>query len=236
MSANLLVELFTEELPPKALRRLGEAFAGGVFDGLKGSGLLDATSKAKAFATPRRLAVYIYAVLPKGSDRPVEQKLMPAAIALKNGGGWSDALRKKLAGMGREQLADMPANSRIGSDSLAIKPEAIRAAIVAQFGRESVSPVLPLRPPSAGGTKEKKITVGLPDAATADTILTAVRESGAEGIRMETLYEKFSAIGETTDKSRVMVLGTVKNAVLDKKVSVMGQARGTRYFWVNIPA
>jgi glycyl-tRNA synthetase beta chain len=123
MSANLLVELFTEELPPKALKRLGEAFAGGLVEGLKSSGLLDATSKAKAFATPRRLAVYISSVLPKGYDRPVEQKLMPVAVARKEDGGWSDALRRKLAGMGREQLADAPLNSKVGTDSLAIKPD-----------------------------------------------------------------------------------------------------------------
>ena len=123
MSANLLVELFTEELPPKALKRLGEAFAGGIVEGLKNSGLLDATSKPKAFATPRRLAVYITSVLPKAVDRPVEQKLMPLAVARRQDGDWSDALRKKLTAMGREQLADAPANSRIGSDSLAIKPD-----------------------------------------------------------------------------------------------------------------
>jgi glycyl-tRNA synthetase beta chain len=123
MSANLLVELFTEELPPKALKRLGDAFAGGIVEGLKGSGLLDATSKAKAFATPRRLAVYIYSVMPKGVDRPLEQKLMPVAVSRKEDGGWSDALRKKLAGMGREQLADVPVNTRVGTDSLAIKPD-----------------------------------------------------------------------------------------------------------------
>src|SRR5258706_11414321 len=123
MSANLLVELFTEELPPKALKRLGDAFAGGIVEGLKSSGLLDATSKSKAFATPRRLAVYISSVLPKGVDRPVEQKLMPVAIALKDGGGWSDALRRKLAGMGREKLADAPVNSRVGTDMLYVKPD-----------------------------------------------------------------------------------------------------------------
>lgn len=123
MSANLLVELFTEELPPKALKRLGDAFAGGIVEGLKSSGLLDATSKAKAFATPRRLAVYIYSVLPRGVDRPLEQKLMPVAVSRKEDGGWSDALRKKLAGMGREQLADVPVNTRVGTDSLAIKPD-----------------------------------------------------------------------------------------------------------------
>jgi glycyl-tRNA synthetase beta chain len=123
MSANLLVELFTEELPPKALKRLGEAFAGGIVEGLKASGLLDATSKAKAFATPRRLAVYISSVLPKGVDRPLEQKLMPVAVSRKADGTWSDALRKKLAGMGREQLADAPVNTKVGTDSLAIKPD-----------------------------------------------------------------------------------------------------------------
>ena len=55
----------------------GEAFAQGVAESLRNSGLLDATSKAKSFATPRRLAVYLTSVLPKGSDRPLEQKLMP---------------------------------------------------------------------------------------------------------------------------------------------------------------
>jgi glycyl-tRNA synthetase beta chain len=123
VSANLLIELLTEELPPKALKRLGEAFAGGIVEGLKNSGLLDAASRPKTFATPRRLAVYITSVLPKAVDRPVEQKLMPLAVARKGDGGWSDALRKKLTAMGREQLADAPANSRIGSDTLAIKPD-----------------------------------------------------------------------------------------------------------------
>ncbi|HXF17607.1 MAG TPA: glycine--tRNA ligase subunit beta, partial [Burkholderiales bacterium] len=123
MSANLVVELFTEELPPKALKRLGEAFAGGIAESLRQSGLLDATSKAKSFATPRRLAVYLTSVLPKGSDRPLEQKLMPVAVARKQDGTWSDALRKKLAAMGHEGLANAPVNSTVGADSLAIKPD-----------------------------------------------------------------------------------------------------------------
>ncbi len=123
MSANLLVELVTEELPPKALKQLGSAFAAGIVEGLRNNGLLDATSKAKAFATPRRLAVYIHAVLPKGSDKPVEQKLMPAAVATKSGGGWSDALRKKLAGMDREKLADVAVNVKVGTDSLIVKAD-----------------------------------------------------------------------------------------------------------------
>lgn len=123
MSANLLVELFTEELPPKALKRLGYAFAGGIADSLKNVALLDATSKVKAFATPRRLAVYITSVLEKGRDRPLEQKLMPAAVARKEDGSWSDALRKKLATQGKAALADAPVNTKVGTDTLTVKPD-----------------------------------------------------------------------------------------------------------------
>ncbi|HWH49816.1 MAG TPA: glycine--tRNA ligase subunit beta [Burkholderiales bacterium] len=129
MSSNLLVELVTEELPPKALKRLGDAFSGAIFDALKAGGVLDATSRFKAFATPRRMAIYIWAVLAKASDRPVEQKLMPAAVARNPDGGWSDALRKKLAGSGRERLADVPANAKIGGDSLVIKPDGKTEAV-----------------------------------------------------------------------------------------------------------
>ena len=123
MSANLLVELFTEELPPKALKRLGDAFAGGIADSLRNVALLDATSKAKAFATPRRLAVYITSVLEKGRVRPLEQKLMPAAVARKEDGGWSDALRKKLAAQGKAALADVAVNTKVGTDTLTIKSD-----------------------------------------------------------------------------------------------------------------
>ena len=123
MSANLLVELFTEELPPKALKRLGDAFASGIADSLRNVALLDATSGVKAFATPRRLAVYITSVLEKGRDRPLEQKLMPAAIARKEGGGWSDALCRKLAAQGKGALADAPVNTKVGTDTLTIKSD-----------------------------------------------------------------------------------------------------------------
>jgi hypothetical protein len=58
---------------------------------------------------------------------------------------------------------------------------------------------------------------------------------------METLYEKFPSMKlnedgtVNTDKTRVAVLGTVKNAQLAKKVISSGQARGMRYHWVNAP-
>ncbi|HVY07288.1 MAG TPA: glycine--tRNA ligase subunit beta [Burkholderiales bacterium] len=151
MSANLLVELFTEELPPKALKRLGDAFAGGIVEGLKSSGLLDATSKSRAFATPRRLAVYIQAVLPKGSDRPIEHKLMPAAVAMKEGGAWSDALRRKLAGMEREKLADVPVGAKVGTDMLLVKPDGKTNSVF-------------LRTVSIGQTLEQALSKAIEDA------------------------------------------------------------------------
>ena len=59
MNHTLLVELFTEELPPKALAKLGEAFSAGITNGLQTRGFLNANSITTSFATPRRLAVSI---------------------------------------------------------------------------------------------------------------------------------------------------------------------------------
>ena len=53
-SATLLVELLTEELPPKALPRLGETFATRIAEGLKAKGLAPADAAFRTFASPRR--------------------------------------------------------------------------------------------------------------------------------------------------------------------------------------
>ncbi|PAU64785.1 glycine--tRNA ligase subunit beta [Pseudomonas sp. PIC25] len=68
MSAqDFLVELGTEELPPKALKSLGEAFLAGIEKGLKGAGL--AYASARVFAAPRRLAVLIEQLATQQPDR-----------------------------------------------------------------------------------------------------------------------------------------------------------------------
>ena len=67
----LLVELFVEELPPKALRRLGEAFAQGLHEALRVQGLTEATSVLTVFASPRRLAAHLTAVRGVAPDRAV---------------------------------------------------------------------------------------------------------------------------------------------------------------------
>ena len=59
MSASLLVELFTEDLPPKSLKRLSDAFAAGIAGGLKSRRLMADDAVMRTFATPRRLAVHL---------------------------------------------------------------------------------------------------------------------------------------------------------------------------------
>ena len=96
MAATLLVELLCEELPPKALARLGDAFAQGVFEGLRKRELLGPSSRATAFATPRRLAVSVSGVTDASPSRAVELKLMPVSVAFDADGRPTPALLKKL--------------------------------------------------------------------------------------------------------------------------------------------
>jgi glycyl-tRNA synthetase beta chain len=70
--ASLLVELLTEELPPKALKRLSETFAGALADDLRGNDLLGADSAVDTFATPRRIAARISHVRWRAPDKPTE--------------------------------------------------------------------------------------------------------------------------------------------------------------------
>jgi glycyl-tRNA synthetase beta chain len=97
---NLLVELFVEELPPKALKKLGAAFAQGLADSLKAQGLAPAHALVAAFASPRRLAVHVSHVLAQAADKPQRIKLMPVAVALTADGQPTPALLKKLGAMG----------------------------------------------------------------------------------------------------------------------------------------
>ena len=97
---NLLVELVCEELPPKALKKLGEFFAATLVASLKSAGLAGDASVATGFASPRRLGVHVTGVAAKAADRALLQKLMPAAVAFDKDGNASPALLKKLASMG----------------------------------------------------------------------------------------------------------------------------------------
>ncbi|MDL2058964.1 glycine--tRNA ligase subunit beta [Mesosutterella sp. AGMB02718] len=97
---SLLVELQTEELPPKALKKLSEAFGRGIEKSLRGQGLLSGGSRSEIYATPRRLAVHITDVLPRSEDKPFSKKLMPKAIGFSADGKPSAPLLKKMEALG----------------------------------------------------------------------------------------------------------------------------------------
>ncbi|HET6263353.1 MAG TPA: glycine--tRNA ligase subunit beta, partial [Usitatibacter sp.] len=99
-AAPLVVELLCEELPPKALARLGAAFAAGIRDSLAKRGLVDEPSEALEFATPRRLAMGLRRVRPASEPRALEVKLMPASVGLDASGKPTPALEKKLQALG----------------------------------------------------------------------------------------------------------------------------------------
>jgi glycyl-tRNA synthetase beta chain len=93
---TLVVELFTEELPPKALKTLAETFAESLATGLRQRGLLCENSTVTPYATPRRLAVLISQVRRLAADLSSHEKLMPRSVAKDATGQWSVALKRKL--------------------------------------------------------------------------------------------------------------------------------------------
>jgi glycyl-tRNA synthetase beta chain len=102
---NLLVELFVEELPPKALRKLGEVFAQEIASQLRHLDYLDAGSVTTVYASPRRLGSHITGVRSVCPDVPVRKRLMPLAVAFGLDGAPSPALSKRLESEGAT-LAD----------------------------------------------------------------------------------------------------------------------------------
>ena len=123
MAETLMVELLTEELPPKALRRLGDAFASAIAEGLREQGFLGASSHVTPYATPRRLAVSISDVRAEAEDKEVIEKLMPAAAAKDASGNVSQALLKRLEKLGRHHLADRYPDARDGPDHLYVQSD-----------------------------------------------------------------------------------------------------------------
>ena len=93
-AAPLLVELFTEELPPKALESLARSFADQLASGLAARGLTVPDGAPDVFATPRRLAVRLAAVLGRAPDRSVELKGPSLKVGLDAQGNPTQALLK----------------------------------------------------------------------------------------------------------------------------------------------
>lgn len=102
---NLLVELLVEELPPKSLKKLGESFAQLLTESLTMQQLALTTTVVTPYATPRRLAVHLTAVLNQAPDQQQSHKLMPVAIGLDSAGQATPALIKKMSSLGMEMFS-----------------------------------------------------------------------------------------------------------------------------------
>ncbi len=109
---NLLVELFVEELPPKALKKLGENFGAELEKALRSYSLIDRdpvdpqseAARTTVFASPRRLAVLVRGVVARAEDRPMRVKLLPVEHGLKDGQP-TPALLKRLMKEGEAESA-----------------------------------------------------------------------------------------------------------------------------------
>ena len=129
---SLLVELFVEELPPKALKILGAFFGEHLANGLVRSQLKDPAAAWKSFATPRRLAVWVPDVATQASDRTESVKLMPASVAFAPNGEPTPALVKRLAALGAEPSAVSQLQRRTeGKNQVVYLDRAVRGAHLA---------------------------------------------------------------------------------------------------------
>ena len=129
---NLLVELLVEELPPKALKKLGAAFAGTLVEVLRAQGLVDAAASTTHFASPRRLGVHLTQVASKAPDKAVAQKLMPVSVGLNAEGQPTPALLKKLQALGLDAsaVADLTTESDGKAQVLFVQTKVAGATLV----------------------------------------------------------------------------------------------------------
>ncbi|CAM8395829.1 GlyS Glycyl-tRNA synthetase, beta subunit [Candidatus Methylopumilus universalis] len=102
---NLLIELLTEELPPKSQKQLGIAFAKNIKEFLVKHHLVNETSEDLIFSTPRRIGLHLKNVKDEADDESVSIKLMPASVGFDASEKPTDALLKKLHAIGLNEKA-----------------------------------------------------------------------------------------------------------------------------------
>jgi glycyl-tRNA synthetase beta chain len=131
---NLLVELFVEELPPKVLNKLGDAFANVLAESLVAQGLANATAVVTPYASPRRLAVHITQVLATSADKAITQKLMPVSVGLDAEGKATPALIKRLNGMGLDESAVANLTQQMDGKNAALFLDVVQAGVALKDG------------------------------------------------------------------------------------------------------
>ena len=136
MEATLLIELLTEELPPRSLKQLGYEFALKTFDGLGALGLVDSVVTFAFFATPRRFAVLVPNVREKSADvaRDVQGPSVSASAQAVAGfarkcGIAIEALKKQQTPKGEVYVAHVTTAGQALTDVLSGKVEAALKAL-----------------------------------------------------------------------------------------------------------
>ncbi|SFS16307.1 glycyl-tRNA synthetase beta chain [Dyella sp. OK004] len=121
---SLLIELGTEELPPKALDELAAAFQRGICDGLAKRGVEASLDLAKAYASPRRLAVHIPDVAVNQPEQTIERRGPAINAALDAEGQPSKALQgfAQSCGVSVEQLEKLETDKGSWFVFRAVKP------------------------------------------------------------------------------------------------------------------
>lgn len=136
---DLLIEIGTEEMPPKALQGLSEAFSSGLCSGLEQAQL--SYKIAIPFATPRRLAVLIKAVATMQADRKIERRGPAITVAFKDGEptqaalGFARSCGVNIANLDRLETKKgawlLHRSTQLGKATATLIPEFIEAALAA---------------------------------------------------------------------------------------------------------
>jgi glycyl-tRNA synthetase beta chain len=122
-SATLVVEIVTEELPPKALKALGTAFADTLAAELSARNLSTDATVVTPFTTPRRLTARLTKVRAVALDVPIVEKLMPRSVAETSNGRPSIALQRRLEKLGRGDLTPNYPDAWNGPDHLYVESD-----------------------------------------------------------------------------------------------------------------
>lgn len=137
---SLLIELGTEELPPKALDELSSAFLRGICDGLAKRGIDAALDQAKAYSSPRRLAAHIPGVAQAQPEQTIERRGPAMNAALDANGQPSKALLgfAQSCGAGVEQLEKLETDKGAWFVFRAVKPGQPVAALLPEIIEEAL--------------------------------------------------------------------------------------------------
>ncbi|MDE3011312.1 MAG: glycine--tRNA ligase subunit beta [Pseudomonadota bacterium] len=202
MAETLLIELLTEELPPRALARMGQSFAEGIALELKARGYCAQHAPFEAYAAPRRLAVRIPGVEARQPDRVVERKGPNRAAGLLPDGTPSPALAgfARSCGVAVEDLVT-------GSDNKGVEVYLHRSTQSGTALAESLQELLP--DVLAKLPVQKVMRWGGGDAAFVRPVHGLVALHGSEVLAVSALGH---AAGRSTMGHRFLGLGRIELA------------------------